>query len=517
MKHILFTFVLLAVLSPIGATMQAELDSLDSYIARESEFDCLKEQHIASLISALDTAQDRYLIYDRLFEEYKSYNFDKAVIYVDKLYDEAILQGDTDRIIHARVQKGFAYLSAGLFKEGADLFEDMDTTGASVETHRYYCITYARLLYDMADYDHVGMTHTYNLEGNRLLEEALTYLNPSDTADYWYCMATRDAKEGKNRLAIERLALSLLDSRISEHQKAINYSTLAYLHHNMGEDDQRQHYNILAAISDLKSSTKETVAMRNVAEVLYTEGDIGRAGRYIRHAMDDANFYNARHRQLEISQILPIIEQQNIQVELHQKRLLYLLAAVALVLLVMLMMGLLILVNRLHALRAARMTIQQMNESLREMGHIKEEYIGNLLCSQSALLGEMERYQQFVQKNASEKRYAELLAVPRQFNAPKKRDEFYQRFDEMFLHIFPNFVADFNALLLPEQQIVLKEGELLNTDLRIAALLRLGISHNEIIAQVLDYSVNTIYAYKTRMRGKTALSPEQFHARIMAL
>jgi len=519
-----YIFAFLGIALSLNATSQSELDSLDRYISMESAYDEQKETRIKELVDMLDTAQDCYKVYDMLFEEYKSYNFDKAILYVDKLYDEAISLSDgiyssedCDRIVHALVQKGFAYLSAGLFKEGADLFEDLDTLGASHLTRKYYCITYARLLYDMADYDHVGLTHTYNLRGNELLEEALSFLSPSDTADYWYCLATKDAKEGKYRQAIERLNLSLQDSKITEHQKAINYSTIAYLYNNLGEPEQRQHYNILAAIADIKSSTKETVAMRNVAEVLYHEGKITLAGNYIRKALDDAHFYNARHRQLEISQILPIIEQENLQLELRQKRRIYILAGVAIMLFLIVLVVMFLLVNRLRALRSARQIIQQMNESLREANRIKEEYIGTLLCSQSDLLGDMERYQQFVRKNAVDKRYSELMQVPRQFVAPRKREEFYRRFDEMFLHIFPHFVGDFNDLLREDQRIVLKENELLNTDLRIVALIRLGITHNEIIAQVLDYSVNTVYTYKTRLRSRTELQPEEFHQRIMSL
>ena len=158
-----------------------------------------------------------------------------------------------------------------------------------------------------------------------------------------------------------------------------------------------------------------------------------------------------------------------------------------------------------------------MNNRLLVANRLKEEYIGTALCWQSQYLGEMERYQQMVRKRIQEKRYDDLLTIPKNADAHRQRTEFYKRFDEMFLGIFPTFVHDFNALLRPEEQIVLRPNELLNTELRIFALLRLGVTHNEVIAQVLDYNITTIYTYKTKVKARSPLSTDEFFRQLMLI
>lgn len=517
MKNYLLTalFLLTTCLAGAASSEQEQwLNELNHYIALKPDYDAEREARIDSLRRAISYAHDRYVVYSELFEEYKSYDFDQAIFYVDKLTDEAIASGNRDRIAYAQVERGFALLSAGLFKECCDLMEQMDTTACSDATKYLYYFTYARTLLDMASYNHAGQSSDYTNQSKLLWQQAAQYLAPTDTAHYWYCQATINAIEDKPRLAIERMNLALEDTRIDEHQKAIIYSTMAYLYLKLGDSDQQLYYNIQAAIFDIRSSTKETVALRNVAEWLYQHNQINLAGDYIREALNDANFYNARHRQLEISQILPIIEQENIEQERKLNRKLTIMEILALVLLAGLLVSITFLVGRVRALRHARQTIEHINEELQKSNKIRTEYIGSLLQQQTELIDEMEKYQQWVKKNTKEKRYDELMSVPRQYNAHKKREEFYQRFDEMFIHIFPHFVEDVNALLKPEEHITLKEGELLNAELRIAALLRLGIHHNEVISEVLDYSVNTIYTYKTRLRNRSIYSLQELQEKL---
>lgn len=516
MKKTLFLCLLLGLTFSVRAE-QSDLDSLNHYIALKGHYDAEREARIAALMAQVPEASDRYEVYAALFDEYKSYNYDEAILYVEKLYDEAITQGNVDRICRAQIERGFALLSAGLFKESCDLMERLDTTGVQPSTRQYYCLTHARLLLDLAGYNHTGEAHAYQQQAVRLFKESVSFLTPADTAEYWYIRATIDAQEGKTRSAIERMGLSLEDTRISEHQRAINYSTMAYLYHDLGDEAMQLHYNILAAIADIRSSTKETVAMRNVAEWLYRHGQTTVAGTYIREAQADANCYNARHRQLEISQILPIIEQENYEQEKRLNRQLIFSEVVALLLLLGMVALVWMLIVRLKELKHARLTIQRMNDSLQESNKIRTAYIGNLLCQESELIGEMEKYQEFVRRNVQDRHYQELLTVPRQYAAHKQRELFYKRFDEMFVGIFPHFVEDFNSLLRPDQQITLKKDELLNTELRIAALIRLGIHHNEVISEVLNYSVNTIYTYKTKLRARSNYSLQELQERLMSL
>lgn len=499
------------------STDASDLALLKEYIRQKPHFDLEKEQRILELTAEMENSSCRYNTLRKLYDEYKSYNFDRAIVCVEQLYDEAVALGVQDKIVYAQVQKGFAYLSAGLFKEGFDLFYRLDTVGASNATKAEYCMTYARLLYDLSDYNNVGMTHSYNLQGNDLLREALRYLTPRDTINYWNCLAIIDQHEGFYDRAITRFKLAMESSQINEHQLAINYSTIAYLYQLLGNTNMQRHYDILAAISDIKSSTKETVAMRIVADNLNKEGNIEDAGICIRCAQEDAAFYNARHRQVEISQILPIIEQENIQSLQTQKKQIYVLVVIVVLLLGICLWGIWMLRRRNKTLLKARHTIEEMNHNLLIANKIKEEYIGNFLCWQSEFISDIDKYEHQVKKLAMQRKFEELQNIPKNVDADYKRSDFFKRFDEMFLTIFPNFVKDFNALLREGEAIELKEGELLNTDLRIFALMRLGVTHNEVIAQVLDYSVNTIYSYKTKIKNRSDLDNDKFLEAVMSI
>lgn len=501
----------------IKATDAEDLALLKEYIRQKPHYDLEKEQRILELTAEMEATDDRYNTLRKLFDEYKSYNFDRAIVCVEQLYDEAVALGIQDKIVYAQVQKGFAYLSAGLFKEGFDLFYRLDTVGASNATKAEYCMTYARLLYDLSDYNNVGMTHSYNLQGNDLLRKALRYLTPRDTINYWNCQAIIDQHEGFYDRAITRFKLAMESSEINEHQLAINYSTIAYLYQLLGNTNMQRHYDILAAISDIKSSTKETVAMRIVADNLNKEGNIEDAGICIRCAQEDAVFYNARHRQVEISQILPIIEQENIRSLEAQKKQIYVLVITIVLLLGICLLGIWMLRRQNRTLKKVRQTIEDTNSNLLIANKIKEEYIGNFLCWQSEFITDLDKYEHQVKKLAMQHKFEELQNIPKNVDAGRKREDFYKRFDEMFLNIFPNFVKDFNALLRPDEAIELKEGELLSTDLRIFALMRLGITHNEVIAQVLDYSVNTIYSYKTKVKNRSNLDNDRFLEAVMAI
>ncbi|MCM1035281.1 MAG: DUF6377 domain-containing protein [Paludibacter sp.] len=505
----------------LGAVQYPNLAELDRTIADKHRYDVEKQNRLSVLRCRLDSAteskQDTYPILLDLFEEYKSYHYDSACLYVDKLYDVAVLQHDKDRMEQARIKRGFALLSAGLFKECADLMAEAKVENMSCITKIDYYITYGRLMYDMADYSRGELMHDYTLRGNELISNALELISPMDTALYWENAALLDMKQDNRQRAVERFRFALAASSITAHEKAINYSSMAYIYSLMDNQEEAIAYNALAAQEDIRSSTKEIVALSNLAQMLYRQGYVEHAARYIRSALDDVQFYNARHRQLSISQILPIIEQQQLLTMEEKNHRIEILSFCLYVLLAVLLVAFILLYNRMKALQQAKQTISAMNASLMEANKIRNEYIGTLLCLQMELINQLNSWQQLVRKRVQEKRYDSLLTIPHNMNAQRKKNEFYKRFDEMFLQIFPHFVDNFNALLREEDRIVLAKGELLNTPLRIYALIRLGITDNEQISQVLDYSVNTIYTYKTRVKNRSDLSTEDFRNAVMSI
>lgn len=507
---------LLATLVPVmaWAFTPQDISLLESEIALRDYYQQQKQQRIDSLLHAPISTYDQLLA---LTTEYQSYSYDTATIYVEKLLDEATHLNDPERLVQASLKHAFIFLSSGLFKESADVLEDMDVTQCSQDLQAEYYITYARLLYDMADYTHGQLASLYRTQGYSMSEQALLRIDPVDTARYWSTAALYAMKQNQELLAIERFQRTLSATNITEHEKAIAYSSMGGVYQGLKDTTRAEHYWLMAAVSDIRSCTKEAVAMGFVAQLLFEQGDIDHAARYIEYALDDAKFYNARHRQLSIGKIVPIIEQQQLittKAQAHKiKRLnisLYGLIAV-------LFLALVLLYNRHHALRTAEKAIQASNKQLQEANRIKEECIATFLCNESSVYSQLEKYQRYVKRRAQERKTEELLIVPQYIDVRTLRNDFYKRFDTMFLHIFPNFVEQFNALLREGEKQRPKYGELLNAELRIFALMRLGINDSNQIANLLDYSVNTIYTYKTRINNMTDLSPEEFRQRLMTI
>ena len=172
------------------------------------------------------------------------------------------------------------------------------------------------------------------------------------------------------------------------------------------------------------------------------------------------------------------------------------------VLLVALIVALVIIWISFKRLNAARLTIQESNEKLMEANKIKDEYIAWFFNQNSEYIEKIERLQKWVKRKVAAKQFEGLKKLSQNLSVEKERMALYERFDQIFLKLFPNFMEEFNDLLKPDERIGLNDGQLMNTDLRIYALIRLGINDNEKIASFLNYSVNTIYTYKTKIKGK---------------
>jgi len=515
MNKYIFTILLCALLPNTAWTYTTDdLQLLDRELARKTQYDANKINRILMIHAG---NLPRYEQLELLFDEYKSYNYDTAYIYTTKLLDEAQMMGSRERTDEARLKQAFIYLSSGLFHESLTVFESITPKLLDPSNRDDYYTNYARLYYDMGDYAHGTLKYDYIAKGNELSKQALRCLSPNDTVRYWSTSGLYHMKMNDYIHALEHFKLALSASTISDHERAIAYSSMAHIYQMREQKTEADHFWVMAAIADLRSSTKETVAMAIVAEQLYEDGDIDRAATYIRAAMDDAAFYNARHRQIAVGKILPIIENKQVQ-DLQQKnQRIERLSSWLYIVLALLLATLVVLANRIRAIHKAHGTIKTMNAGLMEANHIKEEYIGTSYRNMSDLLSRLEKYERYVHRKAMDKQTDELQIIPSYIDAHRCRKDFYKQFDESFIRIFPHFVQHFNALLSDGEAMEVKPGEILSTELRIFALIRLGITDNEQISKVLDYSINTIYTYKTRVRNRSQLSNEDFQRAVMAI
>jgi Domain of unknown function (DUF6377) len=288
---------------------------------------------------------------------------------------------------------------------------------------------------------------------------------------------------------------------------------------------------IKAAIADIKSATKETVAIYQLANYLYKKGDQKNAFVYINQAMDEATFYGARHRQVTISSILPIIEAQRIATVEQQRRSLFIYASL-ITLLVVFVIGFAVIIfiqlkkirvadKIIHAanisLQESNVTLEETNKKLSIANRIKNDYIGYYFNINSVYIDKLENFKKSLDKKLTSKRYEDAMLAVNNLNLESERRELYHTFDKVFLNLFPDFITRFNALFKPEDQMIIPQDELLNTELRIFALIRMGIHDNDRISKILGYSVNTIYSYKNRIKTKSLVSNDEFEDCIMEI
>jgi hypothetical protein len=279
-----------------------------------------------------------------------------------------------------------------------------------------------------------------------------------------------------------------------------------------------------AAIGELRSATKESSALSDLANIAYKRGDIERAYSYIRQSMDNASFYNARHRKVEAGGILPIIEASRFEMLQQQRNKLYVSLAFVTFLFLCFLGAMVFILKQMRQLKKARKLIQlqnidlkDTNRRLKDSSKLKDEYIGYFFSLNSAFMDEIEDFRKLVSRKLTSRQYNELMQIVKQMDSSEVKAGKYVSFDSIFLKLFPDFVEHFNQLFSEEDRIVLQNPHSLTTELRIFALTRLGVGDSEHIAKFLNYSVNTINTYKTKVKNRSLVPNHLFEQKIMEI
>lgn len=505
------------------------LKQLDLEIARKDIY--IQKKHRA--ISALKTQLQKHIVnrdnqklyydYLSLFKAYKTFKYDSAYFYLEKAKEMASALENPELQNSIKIQEGFILLSSGLFKEAIDTLNNIDTSKlGKKDKYQYYAVT-ARAYYDLADYNNDYRYHVpYIQKGNEYLTKALDYTN-DNTNQYWAAESLKRMKERDFKGAEFAFQYWINNYELTPEFYGIATSSLGYIFSERGYKEKAIEYLILAAISDIKSATKETVALRNLANELFQIGYIEMANRYIHLAMDDATYYNARHRKIQISSILPIIEETQMYNMEKQNRFLefmvILLAVLAVVVIVFLVIIIKQLKSRIRSRKALNESYQQLKElnaHLREVDTIKQEYITYFIQATSEFIRKLDTLQKSTRQKIVSKKFDEVVPNLNRYSVKQEREQLFRQFDKVFFKLFPSFIQEFNALFPPEHQFTAKPNELLSPELRIFALYRLGIQDNNQIANFLELSITTIYTYKTKVKSKS-LYKDDFDQRIMLI
>ena len=254
------------------------LKELEQCIINKVVYQAQKQERILHLVEELQTAAGNknltLEIYEKLFSEYKSYVYDSAFKYVTKINELADETGDPERINRARIMMGFTLLSSGLFKESLDILNSIRCDPADSSARKEYYSIIARTYYDLADYDNDEHFATvYRRAGNLYLDSAIHLLNDK-TPGYWSAIGLRKMKSGDLKGSSDAFNYLISKYALPDHELAIATSSLGYVYAQMGRNNEAIDMLIKAAIADFKSSTKETVALRNLAVHLYNKGDV---------------------------------------------------------------------------------------------------------------------------------------------------------------------------------------------------------------------------------------------------
>lgn len=510
-----------------GVSRDSLLDKLNLTIENAHVYDAERVKQITLLRQAFAAGKhlpidQQYGLCQQLYEQFKVFKYDSAFAYARKLEDLARQMNDTQRINYAGVKLAFVLLSSGMFKEAGEHLLTIDVHSLPDSVRAEYYSLKGRYYYDMSDYSSDNVfAPSYTRQGNIYIDSALMLYKPH-SFNYDYSYGLMYQKKQMLDSAKYYYTLTVAHKDLTMHQQAIATSSLGNIYIRMGWADSAIIMMARAATADIMSSTKETTAMFILAELLFKERDVKHASRYIEYAVGDASFYGARLRKVQVSAILPIIEVEKINTVEAQKKLLFVYSAIATLLLLALIWLAVIIFRQYKKLQAAQRVItsahalqQEINYKLMEANKIKEEYIGYCFQINSSYLDKIKKFKKLADQKLTDNKYAEVRYLVNNIDLKEERDELFRNFDRIFLKIFPNFVTVFNSFFREEDRIKLKDNELLNTDLRIFALIRIGISDNVKIAQILEYSVNTIYTYKTKIKNKAIIPKEEFEERLM--
>jgi hypothetical protein len=531
MKRVLLIIPLLFLFHSAFANKSYDtlLTKLNDILDKKSAFDQEKVNRIENLEKFLDNTSvsdlnARYNIYLSLYNEYKSFNYDKAFGYAQKLQQAGRLLKDPAKIALSKIKLGFVLLSSGMFKETFDSLKTVNVKLLDNEAKKDYYFLNARTYYDLADFDKDNYyTPIYDTWAGKYIDSA-TKLSAPNSFEYIYYTGLRYLKTGNTDKAVANLTLLVDKYKLTDHQFAVTASTLSDIYIRKSDPDNAIDLLITASMADVRSSTKEAAAMTTLAQLLYKSGDVKNAYIYIKQAMDDAIFYGARQRKLQVSAILPVIASDRINNEEEQKRALIFFSSILALLVCMVIVFAVIIYKQLQKLKIADKIILDTNHNLEksiielnEANKIKEEYIGYYFNLISEYINKLDKFKRSVDNKLTTKRFEDIRVLVNNINLTKEREELFINFDRAFLKIFPNFVTGYNALFCEENHVKLLPNQLLNTDLRIFALVRLGISDTEKISHILEYSVNTIYNYKARIKSKSIVHNDEFEDAIMAI
>lgn len=524
-----------------GSNVDSLIKELDEAIAKRPQYVLQKEKHLEELKEKLQNEKNprnRFELLGELYTEYNFFNTDSVLMIVKERQKLAKELDDVVSNIHATLNWVEVLSTTGMFKEALDCMVSVDRENIPDFLLPYYYHLYRTIYGYMSDY---AVDDTQKKYYDRLTDtyrDSILLVNDPKSSTHIVVLADKLNEAGEMDKAISLVEQSFLVNphNFSEHEQAIITYTLSESYRLKGETEKQKEYLLQSAIADMTTATMEYVSLRNLAVILYQEDDIDRAYSYLKMCMEDASNSNTRLRMVEIQKIFLVINDVYQENKMAQQKKLKVMLLLISLLSIVLICSLFYLKRQMKKLAAARKQVVDANEqltklneelsvinkklkdtnhSLVETTYLKETYIGRYMDQCSAYIEKMDAYRKSLSKIALTGKMADLVSKIKssQFIDDELKS-FYANFDDTFLSLFPTFVEDFNELLIESERVVLKPNERMNTELRIFALVRLGITDSVKIAQFLRYSVSTIYNYRTKARNKALGNRDDFEKKV---
>jgi len=523
---------------------------LDRTIAMSNSYTQKRERRIEKYRKELRQVHpfstSEYKINTQLYKEYKPYICDSAIHYQNKNIEIAILLHDKNKEDESRLELAYLMGSIGSYKEAVDLLENIDRSGLSSLRLIDYYNSYFRVYGELAFYTQdkrESQIYWKVFDANLIsLKSAITPENPlylqlkEDSA--------RNAHNFEEALKLNQISLSNTTSGTPNHALVTFRRSMIYQW--QGNKEKQKYFLALSAISDIQSAIKDQASLMILAQILYEEGDIDRAYNYIRFSWNATMFYNAKLRSLQSSSILSLIDKTyQSKIEKQKTKLQFYLILTS-SLLILLVFALFIIYKQIKRLSTAKKNLQLANADLNhlnaeliklngeltsvnqiinitnnelsESNTIKEVYIGRFIELCSTYINKIDDFRKKVHNKIKDGKINDAkLMTQTQDIMDEEFNELYANFDNTFLQLFPDFVGKVNELLNENDRFFLKKGELLNPELRIIALMRLGISDGSKISQFMRYSLTTVYNYRTKTKNRTYLPKEELDNKILQI
>ena len=566
MKHrnnSIVTLVIVALALLLPTTLRAqeseqELRRLDHTLDISNTYIDSHNIYIQGLDNILNdeslSLERRYEVLCELYDAYRSFQFDKAIEILDKRQRVAEELGNSSLIIDVDLDRAQLYSMAGMFLESRQVLDNsIDTQRLNERQLITYYDVQQRFYSNYSDYTSDEQTRDESSDMRSYYRNRILELSDSNDEVYQRMLVINHIERGEYAEAERINAAILAKYQPHEHEYAMFAYDQARICEQLGRRDEMKMWLARSAMADICSATKDHASLCSLAQLLVAENDIDRAFRYVTMSLNDALFYNAKLRPWQISAIIPEIEgayhekqqqdlikqeqQQHIleEKERYSRQQTLIISILAVLLFVICVILVYMLVRSRKASNKIRMMnerightnvelqklnsmLESVNNDLREANVVKEEYIALFLSMCSDYIEKITALQRNVRRKISQGKVAEL---DKEMSSSDFLDEelqhFYEMFDNAFLSLYPNFVEEFNAMLKPDAHIELKRSERLNTELRIFALIRLGITDSSRIAALLRYSVNTIYNYRARTKNNALVDRDTFEERIKTI